>query len=89
MRRYPFHPRTSATFRSDTWAPTDGEINFLWSFIQGSIMSGARCWRNFRELLKMRSQTLPGTGCKKAASLPRNRRRTPRQLNYRFSNPAL
>jgi hypothetical protein len=38
MRRYPFHPRTTATFRSDTWAPTDGEINFLWSFIQGSIM---------------------------------------------------
>jgi hypothetical protein len=38
MQRHPFHPRAAATLQSQTWTPTDGEINFLWSFIQGSLM---------------------------------------------------
>ena len=39
IHRRPSHYGASATSDADMWAPTDGEINFLWSFIQGSIVT--------------------------------------------------
>ena len=38
IHRRPSHYGASATSDADMWAATDGEINFLWSFIQGSIV---------------------------------------------------
>jgi hypothetical protein len=38
VKRRLCHHEASGASGPDLWAPTDGEINFLWSFIQGSIM---------------------------------------------------
>jgi hypothetical protein len=37
IQQHPSDCRRFATSGADMWAPTDGEISFLWSFIQGSI----------------------------------------------------
>jgi hypothetical protein len=50
-------------------------------------VGGARCWRNFREPLKMRSETLPGIGCKKAISLPATAAVRPVSLTIDFPIP--